>query len=313
MLALGEHYHVVVKSALQEKLRKKAITRNQDLPRTYVWGFVMNKSYLQSAVYGCLICLTAVAYNAHAAIIDFTSSITINPDNIVQTSSDGVIVTAYGYHAEFPSTTSTVTNVYGPFPTTTGDRSLTIFGNNYRLNGGLGLLAQPTGSLTPTENDVGTALFQPTFDNAARASGALPNIQFALFTFSAPVDVSQVIVNTSNGTGDLFYAGASGAVPDLFTDFLGTLATLGVQTSIDNMGGIQFTHNLTGLTNLDFLLVGTPPRDDPYGPLTAEGSAGFYIDALNLAPTAIPLPPAVWLFGAGLLGLISVARRKKTN
>lgn len=272
----------------------------------------MNISSLQGTLYASIIFLGVVPSSTHAAVIDFTTAtLTINLDNIVETSS-GVIVTAYGYHAEFPSTTSTVTNVYGPFPTATGDRSFPIFGNNYRLNGGLGLLAQPTGSLTPTENDVGTALFQPTFDNSARAPGALPNIQFALFTFSERVDISQVIVNTSNGTGDIFYAGASGAVPNLSTNFLGTLATLGVQTSIDNMSGPQFTHNLTGLTNLDFLLVGTPPRDDTYGPLTAEGPAGFYIDFLNLAPTAVPLPPAMWLLGAGLLGLIGVARRKKT-
>ena len=28
--------------------------------------------------------------------------------------------------------------------------------------------------------------------------------------------------------------------------------------------------------------------------------------------TVVPVPAAVWLFGSGLLGLIAVARRKKT-
>jgi hypothetical protein len=28
-------------------------------------------------------------------------------------------------------------------------------------------------------------------------------------------------------------------------------------------------------------------------------------------PTAVPIPPALWLFGSGLLGLVGVARRKK--
>jgi len=32
--------------------------------------------------------------------------------------------------------------------------------------------------------------------------------------------------------------------------------------------------------------------------------------AFLLTPTAVPLPPALWLFGTGLLGLIGVARRK---
>ncbi len=31
----------------------------------------------------------------------------------------------------------------------------------------------------------------------------------------------------------------------------------------------------------------------------------------NLTPTAIPMPAAVWLFGSGLVGLVSVARRRK--
>lgn len=37
------------------------------------------------------------------------------------------------------------------------------------------------------------------------------------------------------------------------------------------------------------------------------GSAVFY-DNLNFAP--VPLPPAVWLFGSGLLGLIGIARHR---
>jgi len=32
---------------------------------------------------------------------------------------------------------------------------------------------------------------------------------------------------------------------------------------------------------------------------------------LTLTPTAVPIPPALWLFGSGLLGLIGMARRKK--
>jgi hypothetical protein len=45
----------------------------------------------------------------------------------------------------------------------------------------------------------------------------------------------------------------------------------------------------------------------------ANGSAGdsiFYsIDTLELR--AMPIPPALWLFGSGLLGLVGMARRKK--
>jgi hypothetical protein len=39
---------------------------------------------------------------------------------------------------------------------------------------------------------------------------------------------------------------------------------------------------------------------------------GFDYASLNGTVSAVPVPAAVWLFGSGLLGLIGVARRKKT-
>jgi len=33
---------------------------------------------------------------------------------------------------------------------------------------------------------------------------------------------------------------------------------------------------------------------------------------LELTPSAVPIPAAVWLFGSGLLGLVGVMRRRKT-
>ena len=33
--------------------------------------------------------------------------------------------------------------------------------------------------------------------------------------------------------------------------------------------------------------------------------------SLHIAPSAVPIPAAVWLFGSGLLGLVGIARRKK--
>lgn len=50
-----------------------------------------------------------------------------------------------------------------------------------------------------------------------------------------------------------------------------------------------------------------------------EDSAGFAGQSLNfdfgvsVATSAIPVPAAVWLFGSGLIGLVGVARRKKTT
>lgn len=56
-----------------------------------------------------------------------------------------------------------------------------------------------------------------------------------------------------------------------------------------------------------------------YYRMSGSLSAGYYdrgpIDAVgggswNVTISAVPVPPALWLFGSGLLGLISVARRK---
>jgi hypothetical protein len=50
----------------------------------------------------------------------------------------------------------------------------------------------------------------------------------------------------------------------------------------------------------------TRPENDYLQGLTfALNGDGF------LMPSAVPVPPAVWLFGSGLLGLVAVARRKK--
>jgi hypothetical protein len=32
---------------------------------------------------------------------------------------------------------------------------------------------------------------------------------------------------------------------------------------------------------------------------------------LSVVPSAVPVPPSVWLFGSGLLGLIGIARRRQ--
>lgn len=262
----------------------------------------------------CLMLLSnLIIANASGAVVDYTTaSLTINPNNIQATSSDGVLVTAYGYHAEFASASSAV--VYGPFPTSDNPSGLQYFGtytgSSSFSNPGLGLLVDTPGPINPAGDDTYGGLYQPGFDNSGAVS-APPSIQFALFTFSEPVDISQVIVDdVSNFGRSIWVAGGIGA-PDLSTDLLTLLTTLGVQTSLDDATDGVFAHNIS-LAAIDYLLVGTPPRDSDYGPLAATGTEQFYINGLDLVPTAVPTPPAVWLLISGLVGLTSTYRRKNT-
>jgi hypothetical protein len=247
---------------------------------------------------------------AQAATINFkTDAFTDNTDNIQFTSSDGVVITVSGWQAEFPTTETTIPDVWGPFPTSdvgaSGRDIFGVFTENPTVQGGIGLSVQPTGDLMPTETDTGTAVFQPLFDNSMRV-GAGEEIQFAVFEYSRSVSVSQIIVDTSNGTGDIWLAGGFGAVPDLTTDFLATLTALGVQISLDNMSGPEFAHNLTGFDNVDFLLVGTTPRDNAYGPLPAEGASNFGFLRMT---AVVPIPAAAWLF-LSALGMLGWMRRR---
>lgn len=65
--------------------------------------------------------------------------------------------------------------------------------------------------------------------------------------------------------------------------------------------------------------VGTAPAPDNTAEvrfivlgLMASGGAGFFDDISATQVDPIPIPAAVWLFGSGLIGLIGVARRRKS-
>ncbi|TCV83397.1 VPLPA-CTERM sorting domain-containing protein [Sulfurirhabdus autotrophica] len=46
------------------------------------------------------------------------------------------------------------------------------------------------------------------------------------------------------------------------------------------------------------------------GPFVGQ-SANFNINGIHAQPSAVPVPAAAWLLGSGLVGLVSVARRRK--
>lgn len=70
-------------------------------------------------------------------------------------------------------------------------------------------------------------------------------------------------------------------------------------------------HSLTtlGLTNSDLTFVGNTLEVNVQG-LSFNPSTFARIDLTSLNP--VPLPAAVWLFGAGLIGLGALANRKRS-
>ncbi len=108
----------------------------------------------------------------------------------------------------------------------------------------------------------------------------------------------------TNGTEIESAAAASGGVWDASN--AGTLTALGgISTPIQYAGTAQ-TVNLYSLT-------GPGSKVAPLA-ATTNGTVTFSAAGLVFAngspPPPVPLPPAVWLLGSGLLGLAGVARRK---
>jgi hypothetical protein len=123
---------------------------------------------------------------------------------------------------------------------------------------------------------------------------------------------------------------------DLYYDFNPAAAF-----SLSNMGKIDVTASLgsstsaleQGSENLMFgylasdwnvpgTLVLTAPTDTTVFDPNAIGEYQFYIEvnggglsaieSVAIEVHTVPVPPAVWLFASGLLGLVSIARRKKS-
>lgn len=96
----------------------------------------------------------------------------------------------------------------------------------------------------------------------------------------------------------------------------GMFSTIGFNYTAANGWG----QSVSGLTS-DFGHAGVYDEYGPYnntdtintaGVLTSSSATGagwFYQTAT--APSVVPVPAAVWLFGSGLLGLAGIARRKK--
>ncbi|MEZ5594111.1 MAG: hypothetical protein R3F53_26800 [Gammaproteobacteria bacterium] len=233
--------------------------------------------------------LVSVSDSTSALMFDFlTQPLTIEPTSISITTA-GVTATAAAYHVEFENGTSTI---YGPFTTGyVGARQ--VFGTETRgaSNPGLGLVtAQQLGQ---RETDIPSGGLQPGLDNfPSTSTNYLPSIQFVLFSFNSPVDISQVIVDdTSNFDRDSWVAGGISA-PNFSLDLVQAFDHFNVINSKDNESDGIFIHTFNSLIGIKFLAVGTalPSTVGDVG-LFAQGfptgASHFYINALNFEKSNI--------------------------
>jgi len=85
----------------------------------------------------------------------------------------------------------------------------------------------------------------------------------------------------------------TGPFTNLYPDTLPISHWSGTEIDLENASNFGFDNGFQGWTGKDATLFAWAARDG---------------DDL---PAVIPIPPAVWLFGSGLLGLVGIARRKK--
>jgi hypothetical protein len=148
------------------------------------------------------------------------------------------------------------------------------------------------------------------FSSASSSGAVVSNVQLAGFQnflggvqgdLLAPTDslgLSPIRTASEASTGASYVVGSGNAQGKYGVVGGNDTAALGASTTLFALTGNGTTGTVQSYT------LGTATLSTS-GQLVLAGNGGT-------APPPIPLPPAVWLFGSGLLGLVGVSRRRKT-
>lgn len=277
---------------------------------------------LRKSKYSFLLAVAAILFispSSHASSFSWTpgnTDIVINPDSL-QLTVDGITATVQAFTAEI-NDTNTEATVIGPWPTSPGLGNFSVFGVDV-LNLGvasgqqLGLLAQPGVGVPANGSDFFAGGLASGFKTNYSTPVDAPNaFHFAMFSFDQLVDIPGVTVDDVSNFDRNIWMATGMSAPNFDSGFLSGIADFDVTNSEDDSGDGLFTHNL-GAIGIRHLLVGAPPIVN-FGPLSA-GNSQFLIDSfdgtLSTSPSAIPLPPAVLLFGTALIGLVGFSKQRK--
>ena len=191
-------------------------------------------------------------------------------------------------------------------------------GSTINLNPADGCGGGIVGCFDFTPNGSGAASLQITSGSAATFTGRLDGLFGVNSITSTSTPIGTVENASVTGTGTLYiYDGAFTLSASLsWVD----IATFGTASSLNPKGTANLSSISYSGTNADLLFLAnagagtqtatfqfTSPMSltDLFTTATATTSTSF-----SGSISAIPVPPAVWLFGSGLLGLAGIARRK---
>ena len=186
----------------------------------------------------------------------------------------------------------------------------------YNLTGGI----YQTDRLTI--NSGGTFNFDGGTLSVGNFTGDLVNNGGTLAPGSSP-GTTNITGNYSQSIDSVYAAELGGTAPGEFDvlDVAGVATLNGrLDVTLFDLGGGEFNPSLGD--SFDILLAETISGEFDYYmlPTLDEGlrwDVSYLADEIDstdivrLSVEAVPIPPSVWLFGSGLLGLIGIARRKK--
>ncbi len=119
-------------------------------------------------------------------------------------------------------------------------------------------------------------------------------------------DGAAILSGTITGGGGFISLASGTGIEQLDLSFSGIFGNSNTNVYSQAIGGgsALFSIDLKNSTLL-------PGITSVQGHSKAEGALAAVDGSINL--TAVPLPPAVWMFGAGLAGLLGVGQRKKAS
>lgn len=195
---------------------------------------------------------------------------------------------------------------------TTGARADVFTLNNDNCTGTCGAASYGTATITQEATGVEfvisltNSVFQLT-------NGGLTTINFG-FTGQSFTQAN-LIINSFNGPASTFALVQPNPNQDGFGDFLQGVEIDAIANGV-NSGGTLLDFTITGalLANLAFSQNGGEATKIAVDILGVNGNTGLVGGTPGIPPPPppqVPLPGAVWLFGAGLGGMVMLLRRKR--